>query len=61
MTPVWIMVMLCISPMLSCSEGDVWVTDMIFTSKDACYAEGAKRTGGRPQNNRIVICLEGKK
>ena len=55
MTAVWILLLVCTSSLPSCSQGDVSVADQSYTSREECYADGAKRARGR-----VIICIERK-
>ena len=41
--------------LLTTSQGDVSVANQSYTSSEECYADGAKRAGGR-----VIICIEGR-
>jgi hypothetical protein len=55
MTAVWILLLVCTSSLLSCSQGDVSVANQSYTSSEECYADGVKRAKGR-----VIICIEGR-
>ena len=55
MTAVWILLFVCTSSLPSCSQGDASVANQCYTSSEGCYADGAKRAGGR-----VIICIEGR-
>ena len=56
MTAVWILLFVCTSSLPSCSQGgDVSVANQSYTCSEECYADGAKRAGGR-----VIICIEGR-
>jgi hypothetical protein len=55
MSVAWVMVVLCIKS-LTCSQGEIWQLDQIYSTKYACYAAAENRT----KKGEAVLCLEGK-